>query len=101
MCISRPCSQVQEVLGEMQDESLTVQCYLAFKLINFSILSKLGNLIQRNRTIETSFCRFGFISSFSLPAVFHLACSRYIFALYFFFFLLSGSGKQSSGGPYP
>lgn len=69
----------------MQDESLTVKCYLAFKLINFSIISKLGNLMQRNRTTETSCCQFGFISSLSLPVVFYLTFSRYIFTFFFSF----------------
>lgn len=41
--------------------------------------------MQRNRTAETSFCQFGFICSFSLPVVLHLACSRYLFAIFFLF----------------
>lgn len=48
-------------------------------------MGKLGNLMQRNRTVETSLCLFGFISSFSLPVVFQLASSRYIFLIFFLF----------------
>lgn len=93
MCISRSCSQVQEVFDEVEDKSLTVQCYLALKLIIFSIINKLEILMQRNRTIETSLSLFGYISSFSLPVVFHPACSRYIF-IFLFFFLSSGNGTE-------
>lgn len=63
------CVSLDPVFRMMQDESLKVHCYLAFKLINFFIISKLGNLMQRNRTIEASLCLFGFISSFSPPVV--------------------------------
>lgn len=89
------CVSLDPVFRMMQDESLKVHCYLAFKLINFFIISKLGNLMQKNRTIEASLCLFGFISSFSPPVVFHLACFRYIFYLFFFFpFLSSGNGNR-------
>lgn len=69
----------------MQCESLTVQCYAVFKLTISSVISKLGNLIESyvSRSIENSLCLIGFISSSSLPVVFHLACSRYIFSSFF------------------
>lgn len=86
----------------MEDDSLTVQCYLALKLIIFSIISKLEILMKRNRTIGTSLCLFGYISSFSLPVVFHPACSRYIFIFFYFFFSFCHLVmEQSSGGPCP